>query len=306
MYKNIMIYISTFKDRPAVSIENEILKATFLPQDGAKMASLIRLCDGKELLAVKSEELYQVLTYDGEYVLSECSGFDDMFPTVDPYTPSQGEYAGVTYPDHGEMCRLPYQMSIENNSIVLRSNSRKFPIKYQKRIFADGESIVLKYDIENIGEASFDFLWAGHIMLQGEKGMEILTPFGEDDSTEIMFAPDGIDPITLPKNRLMDFVPKKGAAYKFYYVKPMGQGRFGAKYSDGSSLIFEVDEKKIPYLGIWLNNGAFQDCYTVTPEPCTVPFDAPDRAAERGITSVIPPHEVYSFEIKITVKDANE
>ena len=63
------------------------------------------------------------------------------------------------------------------------------------------------------------------------------------------------------------------------------------------------DERKLPYLGIWMNNGEFQDIYTITPEPCTVPFDAPDRAAKRGITSVIAPREHFSFEIKITVKE---
>ena len=99
---------SHFKNRTAVSIQSNSLKATFLPDDGAKMASLIRIRDGKELLAVKPDETYRVLTYDGDYVSSECSGFDDMFPTVDPYTPTEGAYRGITYPDHGETCRIPY------------------------------------------------------------------------------------------------------------------------------------------------------------------------------------------------------
>ena len=294
-----------FKDRAAVAIQSDTLKATFLPDDGAKMVSLIRLCDGKELLAVKSGSAYKVLSYDGDYVSSECSGFDDMFPTVDPYTPPTGAYEGVTYPDHGETCRIPYQVTVEDECAVFRAQSRLFPIRYEKQVSVKGEALVLSYDIENFGDAPFDFLWAGHIMLQGEDGMEILTPFDADAHTEIMFAPKGVDTSTLPKDHLMGYAPSMGAAYKFYYTEPMKEGKFGVRYADGASLVFEVDEKKLPYLGLWLNNGEYQDHYTFTPEPCSVPFDAPDRAAKRGLTSVIAPHSRFSFELKIMIKESN-
>lgn len=300
-----MIKQVKFKDREALSVENGVLKAVFLPDDGAKMASLVRLSDGKELLAVKPTPLYQVLTYDGDYVSSECSGFDDMCPTIDPYTPKSGAYEGISYPDHGESCRMPHRLSVEDDQAVFSARSRLFPIRYEKRVYAEGESLILAYDVENFGDHPFEFLWAGHIMLKGEDGMEILTPFDADAHTEMMFAPRGADVEKLPKDRLMGFVPGAGAAYKFYYTEKMAQGRFGVKYSDGSALLFEVDEKKLPYLGIWLNNGEFQDSYTVTPEPCTLPADAPDRGAKRGIHSVISPHDSFSFEIKITLKEIN-
>lgn len=294
-----------FKDRAAICVQSKGLKATFLPDDGAKLVSLIRLSDGKELLSVKEGEHYKTLAYDGNYVSSECSGFDDMFPTVDPYTPNTGAYKGITYPDHGETCRIPYQVTVEDECAVFRAQSRLFPIRYEKRVFVKNGDIVSAYNIENFGDHPFDFLWAGHIMLQGEDGMEVIAPFSKDAKTEIMFAPKGVDTSKLPKDRLMGFEAGKGAAYKFYYTDPMREGTFGVRYRDGSALMFEVDEKKLPYLGIWLNNGEFQDIYTVTPEPCTVPFDAPDRAAKRGLTSILAPHTSFSFEMKITMKEMN-
>ncbi len=293
-----------FKDRPAVCVQSTALKATLLPKDGAKMASLIRLSDGKELLAVKAHSEYRTLSFDGDYVSSECSGFDDMFPTVDPYTAPTGAYAGIPYPDHGETCRIPYEVCVEGDNAVFCAQSKLFPIRYEKRVFAEADALVLAYNVENFGDHPFEFLWAGHIMLQGEDGMELITPFAEDAPTEMMFAPKGADVKALPKDRLMGYSAGVGAAYKFYYTEQMKEGRFGVRYRDGSSLLFEVDEKKLSYLGIWLNNGEFQDLYTVTPEPCTVPFDAPDRAAKRGLTSVIAPHSSFSFEIKITVKES--
>ncbi len=296
---------TVFKDRRAILIQGGSLEATFLPEDGAKMASLRRRSDGKELLAVKAGESYGVLTYDGDYVSSECSGFDDMCPTVDPYTPIDGPLAGLAYPDHGECCRIPYAVESEDGQAVFRARSRIFPIEYEKRVCAEDDALLLAYQVKNLGDAPFDFLWAGHIMLKGEDGMTLLTPFAENAPTEMMFAPKDADASLFPKDRLMGFEAGSGAAYKFYYTEPISVGHFEVRYPDGSALSFEYDEKKLPYLGVWLNNGAFQDSYTVTPEPCTVPFDAPDRAAKRGITSLIPPKASFCFQIKIRIKEIN-
>jgi len=83
----------------------------------------------------------------------------------------------------------------------------------------------------------------------------------------------------------------------------MPEGRFGVRYRDGSRLLFNVDAQKLPYLGIWLNNGAFQKGYSITPEPCSVPFDAPDRAAARGYTSRIPVGETFTFAFHIRIEE---
>ena len=107
----------------------------FLPNDGAKMASLIDLATNHELLLTRDGESYRVLTADGSYVDSECSAFDDMFPTIDPYTPETGAYRGITYPDHGECCRLPYEVRVEGNKLILSAHSRLFSI--QKSTFKD-------------------------------------------------------------------------------------------------------------------------------------------------------------------------
>ena len=93
-----MIEFTTYKNRPAVSIKTSTIKGVFLYDDGAKLTSLTNLKNGKELLAVKDDNTYKVLEYNGNYVDSECSGFDDMFPTIDPFTVCNGEYENVPTP----------------------------------------------------------------------------------------------------------------------------------------------------------------------------------------------------------------
>lgn len=266
------------------------------------MASLIDKATDKELLATKGSRSYKVLSYDGSYVDSECSAFDDMFPTIDPYTPTSDAYKGITYPDHGEVCRLPFETDIKNGSVTLTTHSRLFPITYKKTVApSDDGGIVLSYSIENGGDTPFDCLWAGHIMLRGEDGMQVLSPFSEDAPIEMIFATEGYDVASLPRDRLMGFENGVGAAYKFYYLEKMKEGYFGVRYADGRRLIFRFDEQKLPYLGVWLNNGEFQGIYNVAPEPCTIPFDAPHKAASKGYFWQIAAREKFEFDIHISI-----
>ena len=293
-----MHYDTKFKDKPAICIESSNLRATFLPEDGGKMASLQVIDTGKELLAVKPNKEYKTLTYKGSYVDSECSGFDDMFPTIDPYTSEEGEYKGITYPDHGEVCRLSFEVMESDGGIRMVCYSKQFRISYEKVIRPQQDSICILYSISNLGKEDFPFLWAGHIMLRGEAGMRLFSPYREDSPTELMFGPKNKDMSMLSKDRLGEF-QADGDAYKFYYLEPMDKGQFGIEYPDGSNLIFRIDETKVPYLGVWMNNGSFQDIHTITPEPCTIPYDAPDKAKEKGYVSMVPAGNSFTFTLEI-------
>jgi hypothetical protein len=228
-----------------------------------------------------------------------------MFPTIDPYTPETGAYQGITYPDHGECCRLPYEARVEGNKLILSAHSRLFPIHYQKTVApAPDGTITVDYAITNEGDTSFDFIWAGHVMLRGEDGLRLLSPFGEKDPIEMVFATDGYKHDTLPRDTLMGFAPYTGAAYKFYYLDPMPEGFFGVRYASGRELFFRFDEAKLPYFGVWLNNGEFQGIYNLAPEPCTAPFDAPDKAAQKGYSSQLGATSTFRFRIAISIQES--
>lgn len=292
--------LSNYKDRPAVIVESDFLIATILPEDGGKIVSLRVRETGKELLVTREQEQYRVLAYDGSFEKSECSGFDDMFPTVDPYTPEEGTYEGITYPDHGEICRLQHDVKMLDDGVILHASSKLFPIDFQRKVTTarDG-GLDLEYCITNNGEVPFPFLWAGHMMMQGEAGMELFVPFGEDAKRTMMFGPEGVPESELPLNRLPDYEPGTGPVYKIYYDEPMKEGKFGLSYPGGGKLTFEIDEEKTPYLGIWYGSGKFQDLYAMILEPCTVPYDAPGLAKERGYTSIIPPKGEFTFRVHI-------
>ena len=292
-----MITKTTYKDRPAYRVTAGSLSVTVLPEDGGKLAS-IRTAGGRELLAERRPgEPYRRLTPDGSYIEAECGGFDDMFPTCDPWTPTDGPFCGITYPDHGETCRIPYEAFVDGDTLTLSAHSSLFPIAYRKTLSSVGSAVGVTYTFENEGEHPFPFLWAGHCMLAGDDEMRLVTSYPADAETTAMFCTPGYDAAALPKDRMSGFQPETGAAYKYYYLTPSLDGCFGIRYADGM-LSFRVPRWKVPYLGVWINNGEFQSIYNMALEAATVPLDAPDRAAKAGYdVPVIPPKGTFTFTL---------
>ncbi len=298
------IRTDTYKGRPAYRVVTAALEAVFLPEDGGKLVSVTSRRDGFEFLCRNPAPDYAHLAYDGSYIASECASWDDMFPTIDPYTPAAGEYAGVTYPDHGEVCRLPMEVAEEGDALTFSCASRIFRITYQKAIRPEDDgALALTYTIENHGREDFPYIWAAHCMLKGADDLVVHTPYAADAPVAYMFGPDGRE--TLPRDRLIGYTPGTGAAYKFYYTEPTDGGFLRGEYT-ASGHAFEMDYREgaaaIPYVGLWINNGKFKDYYNFALECATAPYDAPDKAMDKGYCSVIRAGETVSFTVRVRVQ----
>ncbi len=293
----------TYKNRPALRVTTEALSALFLPEDGGKLASVTSNTDGFEFLCQNPAPDYAPLAYDGCYVESECSSWDDMFPTIDPYTPAEGDYAGITYPDHGEVCRLPMTVATEGDTLILSCASRLFPITFEKRITPEPDgALAMTYVITNKGREDFPYIWAAHCMMKGTDDLVVHTPYTPDAPVAYTFGPKGRE--SFPRDRLMGYLPGEGAAYKYYFTEPTDGGFLTAEYT-ASGHRFEMDYRSdaaaIPYIGIWINNGSFKDYYNIALECATAPYDAPDKATEKGYCSVLKVGETLQFTIRVRV-----
>lgn len=299
---------TTYKSRPALRVETSTLTALLLPEDGGKLVSVTAKRDGFEFLCQNPAPDYARLAYDGSYIDSECASWDDMFPTIDPYTPAAGEYAGVTYPDHGEVCRLPMEAAVEGDSVVLSCASRLCAVDFQKRVTpeADG-ALALTYTLSNRGREDFPYIWAAHCMMKGADDLRVETPYPADAPVAYMFGTEGLPNggDTLPRDRLMGYEAGRGAAYKYYYTQPTDGGFLRAVYTE-SGHSFEMDYREsaaaIPYVGLWINNGAFKDYYNIALECATAPYDAPHKAMARGYCSVLPAGESLTFTVRVRVE----
>lgn len=307
----IHIFKSSYKDIFAIAVETDKLIALFLPYNGAKLASLIDKISGTELLATAEGEKYKKLSNDSDYVEGECSAFDDMFPTIDLFTPITGINAGISYLDHGEVCRSCFKYIADESNLVMIFNSDRLSYRYTKTITgtADG-SIAIKYKIDNLSGEVFNYIWAGHCMLAAAEDGRIITPYTEGALAEIMFDNNYEyggrgDIINIHQKMLTSssYSPD-GNTFKYYFIEPIPLGLI--KYTNPKicrAFVMRYDQNMIPYLGVWINNGHFKAMYNSAPEICTAPFDSPDVAAERGCSSIIKPNETVEFEILLYTEE---
>jgi galactose mutarotase-like enzyme len=259
--------------------------------------------DGFEFMCQNPAPTYARLAYDGVYIDSECASWDDMFPTIDPYTPASGEYEGITYPDHGEVCRLPMEVTFEGESAVLSCTSRLFAVDFEKRITPEDDgALALTYTIRNRGREDFPYVWAAHCMLVGTYDLRVETPYPADAPAAYMFGPEDRD--TLPRDRMLGKDSGRTVSYKFYYTEPTDGGFLRALYTE-SGHSFEMDYRDsaaaLPYVGLWINNGNFKGYYNFALECASAPYDAPHKAMEKGYCSVLPAGETLTFTVRVRV-----
>ncbi len=296
---------SSYKDVFAIRFETELLTALFLPFNGAKLVSLIDNITGIELLAAAPGKKYKVLTADTDYIDGECSAFDDMFPTIDLYTPAAGSRAGVSYMDHGEVCRARFHYAFGDKKFDMTFKSDRLSYSYTKTVTGKNDgAIAIQYTIDNLSDEPFYYIWAAHCMLAAVEGGKIITPFPKGVPVEIMFDNnkeygDRGDIIHVKERMLTSssFSPD-GNTYKYYFSETVPAGF--VKYTNPKILrdfIIRFDNNKLPYLGIWINNGHFKTMYNVAPEICSAPYDSPDTAIKRGCGSMIRQKESFTFEI---------
>ena len=194
-----MVRLSTYKGVFAVEICFGNISAKFLPGEGGKLASF--KADGYEYLLQNPSSAFLRLGKAGDYVACECAGFDDMFPTIDSCAGTDGK----AYPDHGEVCRMPWAYEIigekkggtvgekivENEGgttgekIAMKFVSDKFGYRIEKTIGkGDGDALEISYEIENTGREPLPCLYAAHCLVNAENGGKISVPFRANNETD--------------------------------------------------------------------------------------------------------------------------
>ncbi|MBO5273147.1 MAG: hypothetical protein J6I45_00875 [Clostridia bacterium] len=281
-----MIQQTFYKDRPAIALTGKSLRATFLPLDGAKLASLTT-AEGIELLAQAPGEVYKRLGLDTSYVKSECSAFDDMFPTIDPCM-----IGGMDYLDHGEVCRREHEVEIAEDSVTFHCMLTGLNVEYTKRVFFEGDALCIRYSLQNRNDFDFPYVWAAHMMLAGEEGAYAESGFTEASPIKVMFGQPA---------SAAHMLPAIGACreYKFYYTEKKEPISCTVVYPH-KKLRLTVDfDSVVGYLGLWMNPGDLNGMYNLAIEPCTALYDCPPKAEAAGAASFIPRQNKIEFTMKI-------
>lgn len=312
---NECITFSRYKNKQSIVLETSRMRAEFVADPGGKMVSLIGKDSGYEYLVQRQGQVYRDQPFDGDYITGECSGFDDMFPTIDECDYHRDPWKGVKMADHGETWSLPWRPTIHEHSVTFEVSGVRFPYVLKKNAaFRDEGTLRMTYTLTNQGTADFDFLWAGHLMVNMEEGTQLLVP---DDCTEVLSVLSNSGKAHGEILQWPFFDDGNGNTYradisrsadvegfeKYYFRDQVKEGWCQLKYPK-SDKAFKVSfsESTVPYLGILMNENGWDNLYNIFIEPCTVCFDRPDIAAKNGQVSRVRASSSYHWHMELSVK----
>lgn len=301
---------SVWHNFQSLVIENHDIRLETVPDLGAKIVSCLDKKHSFEWLAAPFSEIVKP-EYGANFTDQNMCGWDEMFPTI-----IACEWGGIIFPDHGELWSLPWNFHTTDELIACKVQGIAFPYHLKREISIDPpDSFILKYSLRNDSVVPFPWLWAAH------------PQFNADENTRIVF-PDTInsvvnvvndDPVfgksgtvyTWPKGTLqnseqinLDRIQQtsKNISRKFYGNPEIPVNRVEIKaLRQNCSLRMEWDAEKLPYAGIWIDEGQYNQKTVIAIEPSNAYFDSHQIAMENQKLSWTAPGKCTTWEIRITI-----
>jgi galactose mutarotase-like enzyme len=292
----------TFRGEPGVTLRSEDLEVVVLPRRGAKIASLRHRPSGREWLEQPAGELRDPPTYGSAFTDAEMFGWDEMLPTIDASLYPDGEYRGTPLPDHGEVWALPWETRHAGEDLVCWTAGRALPFRVGRTMRLHEGRLQLDYELSAIGSAPLWLLWAAHPQFAVDgRDTRIVLPV---QVRHLLHIWPSIEPGRVgwpsPDIESTRGLPN-GAGRKLYALPDAGLGSAGLIDSDGAWLRLTWDPALVPYLGIWLDNGAYARHPVIALEPSTGYYDDLALAVSNRRVPQIQPGRSLRWSLEVTL-----
>jgi hypothetical protein len=309
----------------SVTIENNYLKATFLPEVGGKMIRLMNVKTGNEFLLESQlvDRSYQRAYYGAEFAKFDVSGFDDCFPTIaaSPYRSlSRADILhDIGFPDHGELWSRPWEYNFDGKEISFSIEGVKANYRFERKARVEENKLILSYALTNLSNEPFSYLWSAHPLLKIHVGDRLILPRSVTRVLLDWVSDEKIGkhgdiapwPFLSCTNKEMNYaeVQDKTVAFALKcFTERLSEGYAGLYNKEiDQSVVFEFDVAENPYLGVWLCYGGWpadtaEKHYTVALEPCNGRPDSLSEAVLRKECAEVDPGDTRKWGLTLSVR----
>jgi hypothetical protein len=291
-----------WRGEPGKRLRTNEIDVLVLPRRGAKIASLQHRPSGREWLEQPVGALRGPATYGSAFVDADMFGWDEMLPTIVGATYPDGDYQGTPLPDHGEVWTLPWETRAAGEVLVCSTAGRALPYRVTRTMRVEGAWLELAYELSAIGPTPLWLLWAAHPQfVVGETGTRIVLPA---KIAELVDVTPGRAPENVrwpgPEVESPHGLPS-GAGRKLYALPDAKIGTASLIDGDGPWLRLAWDPALVPYLGIWLDNGAYARDPVIALEPSTGYYDDLTLAVSNQRVPYIRPGRSLRWSLEVTL-----
>lgn len=307
-------YNDTYKGLRAYYLENETLKLIVLPDLGGKIASLIFKPQNFEVFFQPADGNYKLAEYGGDFSQYDTSGADEMYPTIDSCLYPDTGYEGKLLPDHGELWSLPWLVAKSDTNLYMARDGVTLPYRFTKVITLSGNRVHMEYTITNKGNQPLFGLWAFHGLVACDESTHFDIPNCRNvitvHNSEILGLKESEHsyPVTVDQDGneyiLSRVAPRSSnKTEKFYVAGAVKTGKAALTLNQGRLLYqLRFPSSKVPYLGVWINEGGFKGEYNCALEPSTGYYDSLATAYQYNRVSPLAPGKTLDWYLDIELE----
>lgn len=302
----------------ALELENQWLRASVLPDVGAKIYDLIWKPTGRNFLWHNPRIPPQPFPIEANFDNYWCGGWDEAFPTCD-----ECDFGGEHYPNLGELRSLRWRVASSGLAgkhavAKLTAFGPISPVRAEKTVILAGQSpvILVQYEITNLGPLPLDFIWGTHPALDPTAHMTLRVPartgiVGQASDVKLGVPGQRYSWPTLetPSGRTdMSLVQGSGAkVFCGHYAADLEAGWYAVEDTEtGSGFLLKFPSEVCRYLWMWLVYGGWRGYYHVILEPWTsYPVNLAE-AVRQKTNRHLEPGEKFSVEVRATIYTKRE
>jgi len=293
---------TTFWGEPAIALQSDDIEVVVLPRRGAKIASLRHASSGREWLEQPAGELGPPPGYGSAFTDAGMFGWDEMLPTITGSAYPDGEFQGAPLPDHGEVWRLPWKTRVAGEAFVWSTSGRVLPYEVTRTMRVVDARLHLEYELSATGTTPLWLLWAAHPQFAvGGRHTRIVLPA---EVRQVLDVWPRTEPARVrwpsPDVESTNGLPS-GTGRKLYALPDARIGTAGLVDEDGTWLRLDWDPELVPYLGLWLDNGAYARHPVIALEPATGYYDDLALAVRNERVPQIHPGRPLRWSLLVTL-----
>ena len=307
----------------AWSLENEVIRTVVVPTIGAKLVSLFDKRTHREWLVDSGNRPLREISYGSKFTDQDMSGWDEMFPTIIecPY-PVQGNNYGAVLPDHGEVWTLPWNIEQSpHGTLKLCISGKALPYQLTRTItYSTPDTLQIYYELKNLGTEKMAYLWAAHPQIVYNSEAKIILPskvtkvcntipaeWGWGNPETYFGWPNATDPKGQSIRIDHAGAPSLRQGRKFF-VSPDTHIEWAGivRHPDMDWLRIEWDADKVPYFGVWVDEGALCHTSVIALEPTTGFYDSLETAWNKKEVATIDSGDKKTWALTVHLGTADQ
>lgn len=288
-----------------IELENRWLRATVLPEVGAKIFDLIWKPSGRNYLWHNPRVRPQPYPVEGVFDNYWCGGWDDGFPTCDPC-----EYRGERYPGLGELRSLRWNVDrLELALAELSAFGPISPVRVRKSVRLSKSAPILRvrFEVTNIGVLPLDYIWGTHPAIRpfGQKlVLRIPARTGIVAEASQGFAGEPGQHYHWPMLDGFDMsrvLSAREGVYCGHCVTGLEAGWYAIEDTvSGEGLVVRFPIELCPYLWLWLSYGGYRGHHHIIVEPWTSYPMTLAGAVAASTSRCLKPGETFRADIAVS------